>query len=128
MTATALPENYCVCVGEDGAPREIGRSGTAVTYKAMSYQSGQAAALQLIPLANVSEAGRAQFELKARAVRKLRHPNIARVLDVRAEGDHLVFATEYLDGETAEHWVVAHGPMPPDAVLRIGLQVVSALA
>jgi serine/threonine protein kinase len=128
MTAAALPENYCVCVGEDGAPREIGRSGAAVTYKAMGYQSGQAVALQLIPLANVSEAGRTQFELKARAVRKLKHPNIARVLDVREEDEHLVFATEFLQGETAERWVVTHGPMPPDAVLRIGLQVVSALA
>jgi serine/threonine protein kinase len=128
MTATALSENYCVCVGEDGALREIGRSGTAVTYKAMGYQSGQTVALQLIPLANVSESGRAQFEAKARAVRKLKHPNIARVFDVREEDDHIVFATEYLQGETAEAWVVAHGPMPPDAVVRVGLQVVSALA
>ena len=129
MPATAaLPENYCVCVGEDGAPREIGRSGSAVTYKAMGYQSGQAVALQLIPLANVSEAGRAEFERKARAVRKLKHPNIARVYDVRVEDDHLVFATEFLQGETAEHWVVTHGPMPADAAVRVGLQVVSALA
>lgn len=128
MTATALPENYCVCVGEDGAPRELGRSGTAVTYKAMSYQSGRPVALQLIPLADVSEAGRAQFELKVRAVRKLKHPNVARVFDVREEDEHLVFATEFLQGETAERWVVTHGPMPPDAVVRIGLQVVSALA
>lgn len=129
MPATAVfPENYCVCVGEDGAPREIGRSGAAVTYKAMGYQSGQPVALQLIPLATVSEAGRGQFELKARGVSKLKHPNIARVYDVRAEDDHLVFASEYLQGETAEQWVVAHGPMPPAAAVRIGLQVVSALA
>ncbi len=128
IPATAASENYCVCVGEDGAPREIGRSGTAVTYKAMGYQSGQPVALQLIPLASVSDTGREQFEARARAVRKLKHPNIARVFDVRVEDDHLVFATEYLQGETAEQWVVAHGPMPPDAVARIGLQVVSALA
>jgi serine/threonine-protein kinase len=128
MTATALPENYCICVGDDGAPRELGRSGTAVTYKAMGYQSGRAIALQLIPLANVTETGRAQFELKVRALWSLKHPNIARVFDVREEDEHLVFATEFLQGETAERWVVTHGPMPADAVLRIGLQVVSALA
>ncbi len=128
MPATALSENYCVCVGEDGAPREIGRSGTAVTYKAMGYQSGQPVSLQLIPLGSFSEDGRAQFEVKARAVRKLKHPNIARLFDVRVEGDHIVFATEYLQGETAEAWVVAHGPMPRNAVVRVGLQVVSALA
>ncbi len=128
MPATSLSENYCVCVGEDGAPHEMGHSGTTVTYKAMGYQSGQAVALQLIPLTSLSETGRAQIELKSRAVRKLKHPNIARVFDLRVEDDHIVLATEYLEGETAEAWVVAHGPMPPDAVVRIGLQVVSALA
>src|SRR5437868_5114503 len=104
MKATAIPENYCVCVGDDGAPREIGRSGTAVTYKAMTYQSGRPVALQLIPLATVSETGRAQFEIKVRALRKLKHPNIARVFDVREEEEHLVFASEFLKGETAERW------------------------
>ncbi len=128
MPATALPENYCVCVNEDGAPREIGRSGSAITYKAIGYQSGHAVALQLIPLANISESGRPQFEAKAHTLGKLKHPNIARVFEVRVEDDHLVFATEYLEGETAEQWVVAHGPMSPDAVVRIALQIVSALA
>src|SRR2546423_15076042 len=108
--------------------RKFARTVPAVTYKAMGYQSGHAVALQLIPLASVSEPGRAQFELKVRAVRKLKHPNIARVFDVRVEDEHLVFATEFLQGDTAERWVVTHGPMPADAVLRIGLQVVSALA
>ncbi|MBV9009880.1 MAG: protein kinase [Verrucomicrobia bacterium] len=128
MPATALEENYCVCVGDDGSPRELGRSGAAVTYKAMGYQSGQAVALQLIPLSSVSDTGRAQFEAKARAVRKLKHPNVARVFETRVEDDHIVFASEYVEGETAEAWVVERGPMPPDAVVRIGLQVVSALA
>ncbi len=34
---------------------------------------------------------------------------------------------EYLEGETADSWIVAHGPMAADAVLRIGLQVVRAI-
>jgi serine/threonine protein kinase len=128
MTATALPENYCICVGDDGAPRELWRSGAAVTYKAMGYQSGRTVALQLIPLASVTETGRAQFDREVGVLRNLKHSNIARVFDVREEDEHLVFATEFLQGETAERWVVTHGPMPADAVLRIGLQVVSALA
>jgi serine/threonine-protein kinase len=35
--------------------------------------------------------------------------------------------TEYFDGTSAEEWVNQHGPMPTGAVLRIALQVVSAM-
>src|SRR5207248_10181319 len=49
------------------------------------------------------------------------------VFDVGIKDDHLVFVTEYLEGETAEAWIDEHGPMPADAVLRIGLQVMNAL-
>ena len=54
--------------------------------------------------------------------------NLARVFDVGVEHDHFVFVSEYLEGETADSWVRAHGPMPADVVLRIGLQVMNVLA
>lgn len=124
----ARTNRYCVCVDDNGAPREINRSGAVVTYKAIDYQSGNPVALQAIPLSNMDEGARRQFEEQVRAAQKLDHVNIARVDDLRSEGDHLVFVSEYLPGETAESWLLAHGPMPVDAVLRIGLQVVDALA
>src|SRR5438046_9979127 len=84
--------------------------------------------MQLIPLANSDEVDRVRFEESARMAQKLDDSNIARVFDVGIEDDHLVFATEYLEGETAKAWIDAHGPMPADAVLRIGHQVMNALA
>jgi serine/threonine protein kinase len=121
-------ENYSVCLNDDGSPREIARSGPIVTYKAMGYNSGQVAAMQLIPLASIDEAERVRFEENVRTVQKLDNTNLARVFDVGVEHDHLVFVSEYLEGETADAWVRAHGPMPADAVLRIGLQVMNVLA
>src|SRR4029078_8777177 len=44
------------------------------------------------------------------------------------EHDHLVFVSEYLEGETADAWVRAPGPMPADAVVRMCLQVMNVLA
>src|SRR5207302_1384547 len=35
--------------------------------------------------------------------------------------------SEHFEGETADSWIVAHGPMPADAALRVGLQVVRAI-
>src|ERR1700720_4644077 len=121
-------ENYSVCLNDDGSPREIKRSGPVVTYKAIGYDSGRVVAMQLIPLASMDEVERVRFEENARTAQKLDDTNLARVFDTGIEHDHLVFVTEYLEGETAEAWIDEHGPMPPDAVLRIGLQVMNALA
>ena len=121
-------ENYSVCLNDDGSPREIGRNGPVVTYKAIGYDSGRTVAMQLIPLASVSEGERIRFEESAQMARKLDHDNIAKVFDAGAENDHLVFVSEYVEGESAEEWIDEHGPMPADAVLRIGFQVVHALA
>src|SRR5213592_1091783 len=81
-----------------------------------------------IPLTSIDEVDRVRFEESARMAQKLDDSNIARVFDVGIEDDHLVFVTEYLEGETAKAWIDAHGPMPADAVLRIGHQVMNALA
>jgi len=121
-------ENYSVCLNDDGSARELERNGPVVTYKAIGYDSGRAVAMQLIPLTSIDEVDRVRFEDSARAAQKLDDSNIARVFDVGIEDDHLVFVTEYLEGETAKAWIDAHGPMPADAVLRIGLQVMNALA
>src|SRR5437660_6037659 len=112
-------ENYSVCLNDDGSPREIARNGPVVTCKAIGYDSGRVVAMQLIPLASIDEAERVRFEENARGAQKLNDSNLATVFDVGVEHDHLVFVSEYLEGETADAWISAHGPMAPDAVLRI---------
>jgi serine/threonine protein kinase len=121
-------ENYSVCLNDDGSPREIARNGPVVTYKAIRYDSGRVVAMQLIPLASIDEVERVRFEENARTAQKLDNTNLAKIFDVGVEDDHFVFVSEYLEGETADAWVRAHGPMPADAVLRIGLQVMNVLA
>jgi len=121
-------ENYSVCLNDDGSPREIARSGPVVTCKAIGYDSGRVVAMQLIPLASIDEVERVRFEENVRTAQKLDNTNLVKVFDVGVEHDHLVFVSEYLEGETADAWVRAHGPMPADAVLRIGLQVMNVLA
>jgi len=121
-------ENYSVCLNDDGSAREIGRNGSVITYKAIGHESGRTVAMQLIPLASVSEGERVRFEESVQVARKLDHDNIAKVFDTGVEDDHLVFVSEYVEGESAEEWIDEHGPMPADAVLRIGFQVVNALA
>jgi len=128
MGPRTFSNHYCVCIRDDGTPREISRLGSVVTYKAIDYRSGQPVALQVIPLTSIEESVRERFQEQARLAQKLDHVNVAKVFAVGLEDEHIVFVTEYLQGETADAWIVAHGPMTPDAVVRAGLQVVSALA
>src|SRR5262249_13815152 len=62
------------------------------------------------------------------AAQKLRHVNVAKVLDFGREGDDFVYVSEHLPGETLAAWVRSHGPMPVDAALRVAEQIVSVLS
>ncbi len=128
MKQTFFFDRYCICTAANGTPDEVSRSGAAINYKAIDTQSGENVELQLIPLAVIDEAKRKQFEERARVVQKLNHINIARVFAVGFESGYLGLVSEYLRGETADAWLVARGRMSPDAVLRIGIQVLRALA
>ena len=128
MEQTTFAEHYRICAKGDGSPRELSRTGSAITYKAKDIRSGEPVALKLIPIASVDPPAREQFEEQARAAQLLDHINIAKVCAFGVEDNHFVFVSEYLEGETADSWVTAHGPMALDAVLRIALQVVSALS
>jgi serine/threonine protein kinase len=128
MERTTFLGHYRIPLSSDGAPRELGRTGAAITYKAIDERSGDAVALTLIPIASIDPATREQFEEQARAAQKVRHINIARVFDFGHEEDHFVYVSELLQGEPLASWVEEHGPMPADAVLRVAEQIVSVLS
>ena len=128
MEQTTFLGHYRISVSRDGTLHELGRAGAAITYKAVDQRSGEPVALKLIPIANIDEELQKQFEEQARPAQQLHHSNIAKVLDFGKEAGQFVYVSEYLEGETVDSWVEEHGPMPPDAVLRVAAQVVSALS
>ena len=128
MERTTFLEHYCTSPSSEGAPRELNRTGAAITYRAIDERSGDAVALTLIPIASIDPATRDQFEEQARAAQKVRHINIAKVFDFGHEEDHFVYVSELLQGEPLASWVEEHGPMPADAVLRVAEQIVSVLS
>jgi serine/threonine protein kinase len=128
MEQTTFLGHYHISTNYDGAPQELGRAGTAITYKARDNRSGEPVSLKLIPITSLDPEAREQFEEQARTAQQLHHINIVKVLDFGKEADQFVYVSEYLEGETLNAWVDAHGPMPADAVLRVAAQVVSALS
>ena len=128
MERTTFLKNYRIRLQYDGTPYEPDSAGPATSYEAVDERTGEPVSVTLIPAESIDPAEREGFEEHVSAAQKLRHVNIAKVLDFGREGDDYVYVSERLAGETLASWVRSHGPMPADAALRVGEQIVSVLS
>jgi hypothetical protein len=128
MERTTFLKTYRIRLQYDGSPYEPDRNGPAISYEAADERTGEPVSVTLIPAESIDPAERQQFEQDALAAQKLRHANIAKVLDFGREGDDYVYVSERLAGDTLAAWVRSHGPMPADAALRVSEQIVSVLS
>src|SRR5437660_10744828 len=128
IARTTCLKNYRIRLTYDGNPYEPDRSGPAISYEAVDQRTAEPVSVTLIPTESIDPAEREQFEENASVAQKLRHANVAKVLDFGREGDDYIYVSERLAGETLASWVRTHGPMAADAALRIGEQVVSVLS
>ena len=128
MERTTFLKNYRIRLQYDGSPYEPDRNGSAISYEAVDERTGEPVSVTLIPAASIDLAEREEFEEHISSAQKLRHANIAKILDFGREGDDYAYVSERLSGETLASWVRSHGPMPADAALRVGEQVVSVLS
>jgi len=127
MEHTTFFEHYRVCTSDDESAQEVSRTGAAINYKAIDTRSHEPVLLQLIPVATIEPTKLQQLKERAETAEKLDHINIGKTFAVGVEHDYLALVSEHFEGETADSWIVAHGPMPADAALRVGLQVVRAI-
>src|SRR5215470_509181 len=128
MERTTFLKNYRLRLQYDGTPYEPDRNGSVTCYGGVDERTAEPVSLTLIPVQNINPAERDAFEERVSSAQKLHHANIAKVLDFGPEGDDYVYVSERLAGETLASWVRSHGPMPADAALRVGEQIVSVLS
>jgi Protein kinase domain len=128
MDRTTFLKNYRIRLTYDGSPYEPDRNGPAISYEAVDQRTAEPVFVTLIPTDSIDPAEREQFEENVSSAQKLRHANIAKVLDFGRDGDDYVYIAERLAGETLASWVRSHGPMPADAALRVSEQIVSVLS
>src|SRR5919106_3596809 len=128
MERTTFLKNYRIRLKYDGTPYEPDRNGPAISYEAVDERTGEPVSVTLIPVDSIDPAVREGFEEHVSSAQKLHHANIAKVLDFGREGDDYIYVSERVGGETLASWVRSHGPMPADAALRVGEQIVSVLS
>jgi serine/threonine-protein kinase len=109
---------------------ELGHGGMATVYRAHDPRLGRDVAVKLLH-AHLRESAEvaARFATEARAVAKLRHPNIVEVFDVSGEDENEQFlVVELVRGPSLRKLLADHGALPPEVACAVVLEVLGGLA
>ncbi|MGI8430700.1 MAG: protein kinase domain-containing protein [Chthoniobacterales bacterium] len=120
-------QRYRLSLGRHGLPVELHRTPAGTTYRAHEIATGREVAIELVPWTRTDSAADEQLQAVATSARQINHPGFPALHDFGIEEEQLVYVTDSFEGHSAEAWVAARGPLPLGAVLRVALQVVSAL-
>jgi serine/threonine protein kinase/WD40 repeat protein len=108
--------------------RELGRGGMGVVYLARNKLMDRPEVLKVVHKQFLDHPGAAErFLREIRSAAKLNHPNIVTAHSALRIGDLLVFAMEYVEGETLAQFVHAYGRLPAANACYYGQQVALGL-
>ena len=107
---------------------KLGEGGMGVVYRARDLKLGRDVALKLLPQELVGDPERRRrFDLEARAVATLKHPNIITVYSVEESEDACFITMEYIEGSTLSTEIVKGG-MPVGKLLDVAIDLSDALS
>ena len=105
----------------------IGAGGMGEVYRARDTRLDRTVAIKVLPEQLAGDPQfRARFDLEARAISQLAHPNICTLHDVGEDHGISFLVMEYLEGETLADRI-ARGPLPIAEALPIAMQIAGAL-
>ena len=126
IVAGAAPEGPPALPGL-ALERRLGAGASGEVWAGRLLRSGEPVAVKLIELGEDSLAGpRARRE--ARLAERLRHPGIARILDLFPAEGRLVLVRELVPGPTLAELLTTRGRLPWAAAARLGIEAAGALA
>lgn len=108
---------------------DIGHGGMATVYRARDRRLGREVAIKIIHrhLRENPEVAQ-RFASEARAVAKLKHPNIVEVYDVSDEDEEERYlVVELVRGVTLRQLLAEHGHLPPEIAAAVGVEIGEAL-
>jgi serine/threonine protein kinase/tetratricopeptide (TPR) repeat protein len=106
----------------------IGRGGMGEVYSAYDTKLEREVALKILPETFTQDAERlSRFEREAKMLASLNHPNICTIHDVEEHEGRLFIIMEYVEGRPLAE-LIAHGRLPFERVISLGVQIVDAIA
>lgn len=106
----------------------VGRGGMGVVYRARQLDLERVVALKTVLVSSVGNSNTgARFELEAKALARLQHPNIVQALNFGKHEGRFYFAMEFISGPSCEQLVASGFGLPKNQVWQIVRQVASGL-
>jgi eukaryotic-like serine/threonine-protein kinase len=106
----------------------IGAGGMGEVYRAHDLRLGRDVAVKVLPAHLTDDPDmRARFELEARAVAAISHPNIMAIHELAVVDGRPIAVVELLEGETLRSRLV-NGPMPWREAVQIAARIADGLA
>ncbi|HOX44408.1 MAG TPA: protein kinase [Myxococcota bacterium] len=107
---------------------KLGAGGMGMVYKARDMAHGTTVALKLLrPELAEHKRSRQRFLREARLGKRVRHPNVVRILDYGEQGGKLYLAMDFLEGHSLARWARSPRRPGPRALAEVGRALASAL-
>lgn len=107
----------------------IGTGGMSSVYLAEHTKLQDRRAIKVLPKKRVADSSYlARFQLEAKAIASLNHPNIVGAYDIDNEGDVHYIVMEYVDGLDLQALVKRDGPLDPSSAADVIAQAARGLA
>ncbi|MEM1068081.1 MAG: serine/threonine-protein kinase [Planctomycetota bacterium] len=98
----------------------IGTGGMSSVYLAEHSRMGDKRAIKVLPKSRVKDATYlARFQLEAKAIASLNHPNIVLAYDIDNEDDVHYIVMQYVDGIDMQQLVKRDGPVDPSTAAEL---------
>ncbi|MEZ4219937.1 MAG: protein kinase [Polyangiaceae bacterium] len=107
--------------------RELGRGGFGVVYVAVQTDLGRRVALKLLHRRHLQGVGSDRFRREATLAQYLAHPNTVRLFDFGLHDGMPFIVFELLSGESLASLLRRQGPLPPDRVIHLTVQILKSL-
>ena len=105
---------------------KIGAGGMGAVYKGYQAALGRYVAIKVLPPQTAGDPAFAErFAQEAKAIGKLRHPNIVTAFDFAHDGDVAFLVSEFIDGGTLADQLGA--PLPLDYTIQLLAPIAAAL-
>lgn len=115
-------------IGPYRIERPIGEGGLAVVYLAHHALLKRPTAIKQLKRANLSAQNLMRFEREVQLACKLKHPNSIEIYDYgRTPQGNFYCAMEYIDGITLQTLLDLYGPLPPERVAYLLIEICRSL-